>query len=287
MSATVLAGAPAAQALLSEARTRAAALPAQPHLHLIQVGRDPASLSYVRGKDRQARLAGLRSTVHALPQAVSLPEVLALLSRLSADPEVHGILVQLPLPPHLPLRAVQAATDPRKDVDGFHPLNVGRLWTGEPGLAPCTALGILALLRYYRVPLAGRSAVVVGRSTVVGRPVAGLLLAADATVTVAHRGTPDLGQVTRSADVLIVAAGQPHLLRADMLRPGAVVVDVGIHRRPGPGGLLDLTGDVHPEVAQVAGALSPVPGGVGPMTVAQLLLNTVQAAEAQLGRSAA
>ncbi|MFC4636861.1 tetrahydrofolate dehydrogenase/cyclohydrolase catalytic domain-containing protein [Deinococcus hohokamensis] len=287
MTAAVLAGAPAAQALLGEARRRAAALPVRPHLHLIRVGQDPASLSYVRGKDRQAREAGLRSTVHALPEDVALPALLALLDHLSADPEAHGILVQLPLPPHLPPAAVQAATDPRKDVDGFHPLNVGRLWAGQPGLAPCTALGILALLRHYGQPLSGRSAVVVGRSPIVGRPVAGLLLAADATVTVAHLRTPDLGRVTRDADVLIVAAGQPHLITADMVRPGAAVVDVGIHRLTGPGGAPHLTGDVHPGVAQVAGALTPVPGGVGPMTVAQLLLNTVQAAEAQLGRSAA
>ncbi|MFC4425581.1 bifunctional 5,10-methylenetetrahydrofolate dehydrogenase/5,10-methenyltetrahydrofolate cyclohydrolase [Deinococcus navajonensis] len=287
MSATVLAGAPAALVLLEEARRRAAALPVQPHLHLIRAGSDPASLSYVRGKDRQARLTGLRSTVHALPQDVPLPELLALLARLSADPEAHGILVQLPLPAHLPPAAVQAATDPRKDVDGFHPLNVGCLWAGQPGLAPCTALGILALLRHHQVPLAGRTAVVVGRSPVVGRPVAGLLLAADATVTVAHRHTPALSRLTRQADVLIVAAGQPHLVTAHMVQPGATVVDVGIHRLPGAGGQFVLTGDVHPEVAQVAGALSPVPGGVGPMTVAQLLLNTVQAAETQLGRSAA
>lgn len=287
MEARILAGAPAATAVLAEASRRAARLPVRPHLVLIRAGTDPASLSYVRGKQRQAEVAGLRSTVHALPESVTLPELLALVTTLNADSDVHGILVQLPLPAHLPVTPIQEAVDPRKDVDGFHPLNVGRLWsgssgTGQPVLAPCTPLGVLALLRHYAIPLSGRRAVVVGRSDIVGRPMAAVLLSADATVTVAHRQTADLGAVTREAEVLVVAAGRPWLMTPDMVRPGAVVIDVGIHRIPGEGQQLRLTGDVHPRVASVAGALTPVPGGVGPLTVAQLMLNTVTAAERQI-----
>ncbi|ACO46141.1 bifunctional methylenetetrahydrofolate dehydrogenase/methenyltetrahydrofolate cyclohydrolase [Deinococcus deserti] len=287
MGARILAGAPAAQAILAQASQRAVKLPDRPHLVLVRAGTDPASLSYVRGKQRHADIAGLRSTVHALPESVTLPELLALIATLNADRDVHGILIQLPLPAHLPVALLQEAVDPRKDVDGFHPLNVGRLWTGgggsdHPLLAPCTPLGVLALLRHYEIPVAGRRAVVVGRSDIVGRPMAAVLLGADATVTVAHRQTSDLGAVTREADVLVVAAGQPWLMTPDMVRPGAAVVDVGIHRIPGDGHQLHLTGDVHPEVANVAGALTPVPGGVGPLTVAQLMLNTVIAAERQI-----
>lgn len=251
---------------------------------MVRLGDDPASVSYVRGKDRQARAAGLDSTVHALPEATSQAELLALIAGLNADPAVNGILVQLPLPAHVSEQAVLHAIDPRKDVDGFHPVNVGELWAGRPALRPCTPAGILFLLDHAGLPVAGQRAVVVGRSHIVGRPLAGLLLNRDATVTVAHSRTPDLAAVTREADLLCVAVGQPHLITPDMVKAGATVIDVGINRVPGQdGGKAHLTGDVAPAVAEVAGAITPVPGGVGPMTIAQLLANTVTAAEMQAG----
>lgn len=279
MTAQLLAGAPAAAALLAATAERARALSRPPGLALVRVGDDPASASYVRGKDRRAREVGLRSTVYALPEETSQAELLALLERLNAAPDVDGILVQLPVPPHLDAAAVLRAVDPAKDVDGFHPCNVGELWSGRPGLTPCTPAGVMALLAHYGIPVAGRRAAVVGRSLIVGRPMAALLLAADATVTLAHRQTPDLGAVTREAELLVVAAGRPHLITPEMVRPGAVVVDVGINRVVDGSGAAHLTGDVHPAVAEVASALTPVPGGVGPMTVAALLANTVAAAE--------
>jgi len=250
---------------------------------MVRLGEDPASVSYVRGKDRRAREVGLNSTVYALPEETPQAELLALIARLNADDGVNGILVQLPLPGHVNEQAVLHAIDPRKDVDGFHPLNVGELWAGRPGLRPCTPAGILFLLEHSGLPVAGQRAVIVGRSHIVGRPLAALLLAADATVTLAHSRTPDLGAVTRDADLLCVAVGRPHLVTPKMVRPGATVIDVGINRVvPEGGGKAFLTGDVHPEVAGVAGALTPVPGGVGPLTIAQLLANTVSAAETQL-----
>jgi methylenetetrahydrofolate dehydrogenase (NADP+)/methenyltetrahydrofolate cyclohydrolase len=280
--ARVLAGAPAAEALLAETAARAARLPTPPHLVMVRLGDDPASVSYVRGKDRQARAVGLSSTVYALPETTSQADLLALIARLDADPLVNGILVQLPLPAHVSEQAVLHALDPRKDVDGFHPVNVGELWAGRPALRPCTPAGILYLLGHYGVPLAGQRAVIVGRSHIVGRPLAALLLGADATVTVAHSRTRDLGTVTREADLLVAAVGRAHLITPEMVRPGATVIDVGINRVPGGnGGRAHLTGDVHPDVTEVAGAVTPVPGGVGPLTIAQLLANTVTAAEMQ------
>lgn len=280
--ARVLAGPPAAGALLSDVAARAARLPRPPHLAMVRLGDDPASVSYVRGKDRRAREVGLGSTVYALPETAPQAELLALIARLNADESVSGILVQLPLPAHVSEQAVLHAVDPRKDVDGFHPLNVGELWAGRPTLTPCTPAGILHLLDHYAVPVAGQRAVVVGRSQIVGRPMAALLLARDATVTLAHSRTRDLGAVTREAELLVVAVGQPHLITPQMVRPGATVIDVGINRVPGgPGGKAHLTGDVHPDVAGVAGAMTPVPGGVGPLTIAALLANTVTAAEVQ------
>ncbi|GMA16634.1 bifunctional 5,10-methylene-tetrahydrofolate dehydrogenase/5,10-methylene-tetrahydrofolate cyclohydrolase [Deinococcus metallilatus] len=282
MTARLLPGAPAAEALLADASARAARLPAPPHLVMVRLGDDPASVSYVRGKDRKAREVGLTSTVYALPETTPQAELLDLIARLNADDSVNGILVQLPLPAHVSEQAVLHAIDPRKDVDGFHPLNVGELWAGRPALRPCTPAGILYLLDHYGIPVAGQRAVVVGRSHIVGRPLAGLLLNRDATVTVTHSRTIDLGAVTREADLLCVAVGQPHLITPEMVRPGATVIDVGINRVPGEnGGKAHLTGDVDPEVARVAGAITPVPGGVGPMTIAQLLANTVAAAEMQ------
>ena len=279
--ATRLSGPPAAEALLAQTAGRAAALATPPHLVIVRVGEDPASVSYVRGKAKKAGEVGLRSTVNALPEDTSQADLLALIARLNTDPDVHGILVQLPLPAHITEGAVLEAIDPDKDVDGFHPVNVGRLWTGQPALSPCTPAGIMALLTHYAIGLAGKRVVIVGRSTLVGRPMAALMLGADATVTLAHSRTRDLGSVTLGADVLVVAVGRAHLITPEMVRPGAVVVDVGINRVLDEAGRARLTGDVHPDVADVAGALTPVPGGVGPMTVAQLMANTVTAAEAQ------
>ncbi|PNY83128.1 bifunctional methylenetetrahydrofolate dehydrogenase/methenyltetrahydrofolate cyclohydrolase FolD [Deinococcus koreensis] len=285
--ATRLSGPPAAEALLAQTARRAAALATPPHLVIVRVGEDPASVSYVRGKAKKAGEIGLRGTVHALPDTTPQAELLALIAGLNADPGVHGILVQLPLPGHIDPAPVLEAIDPNKDVDGFHPVNVGRLWTGQPALSPCTPAGIMALLAHYEVQVAGKVVVIVGRSTLVGRPLAALMLGADATVTLAHSRTRDLAAVTRGADVLVVAVGRAGLITPDMVRPGAVVVDVGINRVLDDAGKAHLTGDVHPDVSQVAGALTPVPGGVGPMTVAQLMANTVQAAERQADRRAA
>ncbi len=280
MSAALLSGPPAAQALLDEARARAARLPRRPELHVIRLGEDPASLSYVSLKEKKALEVGLGSTVHALPETTSQAELLALIERLNADPAVSGLLVQLPLPGGMGSGRVLDAVSPEKDVDGFHPVNVGRLWSGAPALPPCTPAGVVALLDYYQRPIAGQRAVIVGRSNIVGKPLAALLLARDATVTLAHSRTPDLGALTRQAELLIVAVGRAHLITAEMVRPGAVVIDVGVNRVGlSNTGKAKLAGDVHPGVAEVAAALTPVPGGVGPMTVAQLIMNTVLAAE--------
>nr|WP_225429892.1 tetrahydrofolate dehydrogenase/cyclohydrolase catalytic domain-containing protein [Deinococcus detaillensis] len=280
MSAMILAGPPAAQALLDEARTRAAALPRRPELHVIRLGEDPASVSYVSLKEKKALEVGLGSTVHALPSATSQAELLSLIERLNADPAVSGLLVQLPLPASIDSERVLNAISPEKDVDGFHPVNVGRLWTGAAALPPCTPAGVVRLLDYYGLPVAGQRVVIVGRSNIVGKPLAALLLARDATVTIAHSRTPDLAALTREADMVVAAAGSPHLITAEMIRPGAVVIDVGVNRvGQTKSGKAKLAGDVHPEVAEVAAALTPVPGGVGPMTVAHLIMNTVLAAE--------
>ncbi len=280
MSAVVLAGPPAAAALLAEAGERAARLPRRPELHVVRIGEDPASVSYVSLKEKKALDVGLGSTVHSLPETTSQDELLALIEHLNSDPAVSGLLVQLPLPAHIEVGTVLEAISPEKDVDGFHPVNVGRLWTGEAALPPCTPAGVVALLDYYRVPIAGRCAVIVGRSTIVGKPLAALLLARDATVTVAHSRTPELAAVTRRAELLLVAVGKAHLITPEMVRPGATVVDVGVNRVGlSKSGKARLAGDVHPDVAAVAAALTPVPGGVGPMTVAQLIMNTVLAAE--------
>ncbi len=249
-----------------------------PGLAVVLVGDDPASQIYVRNKERAARETGIRSAVFRLPAGAGRREVLDLLRRLEADPSWDGVLVQAPVPPPLELDELVAAVGPHKDVDGFHPENLGLLVRGRPRTVACTPLGVMALLLRAGVPLRGRHAVVVGRSVIVGRPMALLLLAADATVTVCHRHTPDLGVHTRGADVLVVAVGRAGLIQPPMVKPGAAVVDVGINRTPA-----GVVGDVDPSVAEVASWLTPVPGGVGPMTVAMLLANTVQAAERRLG----
>lgn len=254
-----------------------------PGLAVVLVGEDPASAVYVRNKGKQTLEAGMASIEHKLPAEATQDEVLALVRALNADPAVHGILVQLPLPGHIDAQAVLATIDPAKDVDGFHVVNAGRLAVGLDALVPCTPLGCVMLLKDTLGSLAGLEAVVVGRSNIVGKPLAQLLLREDCTVTLAHSRTRDLPAVCRRADILIGAVGRPEMIRGDWIKPGATVIDVGINRITGADGKARLVGDVAFEEAQgIAGAITPVPGGVGPMTIACLLANTLTAARRQL-----
>jgi methylenetetrahydrofolate dehydrogenase (NADP+)/methenyltetrahydrofolate cyclohydrolase len=255
-----------------------------PGLAVVLVGEDPASKVYVKNKAAQTLEVGMRSFEHKLEAQTSEAELLHLVESLNANPEVHGILVQLPLPKHVNAEKVLNAVHPDKDVDGFHPVNVGRLWVGERALAPCTPTGSMILVKSVRPDLKGLDAVVIGRSNIVGKPMAALLLRESCTVTVAHSQTRYLAGVVRGADIVIAAVGRPEMVRRDWIKPGAIVIDVGINRVPGPDGKSKLVGDVaYAECAEVAGAISPVPGGVGPMTIACLLQNTVVAAKMQLG----
>ena len=250
----------------------------QAGLAAVLVGDDPASQVYVRSKARACAAAGLASFQHRLPADAGLAAILDLIAKLNADERVDGILVQLPLPSGIDPREVIAAIDPEKDVDGFHPVNVGRLWSGDPGLVPCTPQGVLLLLQAANTPLAGAEAVVLGRSAIVGRPVAALLLAADCTVTIVHSKSRDLAGICRRADIVVAAIGRPTMVKGDWLKPGATVIDVGINRITGPQGGVRLVGDVDFAAAsRMAGAITPVPGGVGPMTIACLLRNTLLA----------
>jgi len=289
MSAELISGKQMAVSIREEIKERVTGLKEDgltPGLAVVLLGEDPASQVYVRSKNKAATEAGIYSRQITMSEDTSEDELLGVVSGLNADPEIHGILVQLPLPDQIDETNVLSAIDPAKDVDGFHPVNVGRLASGDPdALAPCTPAGVVAMLLRSGNDPAGKHVVVVGRSSIVGRPMAALLLrkgpGGNATVTVAHSRTPDLGAVTREADILIVAIGQPDLIRGDMVKPGAVVIDVGVNR-------VDddtrergyrLTGDVaFDEVKEVASAISPVPGGVGPMTIAMLLSNTLEAA---------
>jgi methylenetetrahydrofolate dehydrogenase (NADP+)/methenyltetrahydrofolate cyclohydrolase len=248
-------------------------------LAAVVVGDDPASQVYVRNKARACAAVGLASFEFRLPADAGLAAILDLVAKLNADERVDGILVQLPLPPGIDPRRVIAPIDPEKDVDGFHPVNVGRLWSGDPGLVPCTPQGVLLLLRSANTPLAGAEAVVLGRSAIVGRPVAALLLAADCTVTTVHSKSRDLPGICRRADIVVAALGRPQMIKGDWLKPGATVVDVGINRVTNADGDVRRVGDVDFAAARrVAGAITPVPGGVGPMTIACLLRNTLLAA---------
>jgi methylenetetrahydrofolate dehydrogenase (NADP+)/methenyltetrahydrofolate cyclohydrolase len=247
-----------------------------PGLAVVLVGNDPASRVYVRNKKRACVDAGFHAEQHELPESSSEAEVLARIRALNADPRIHGILVQLPLPSHISGDRVLRAIAPEKDVDGFHPCNVGLLETGNPRFCPCTPAGVMAMLDSEGIRPEGRHAVIVGRSNIVGKPLATLLLQRDATVSICHSKTPDLAALTRQADILAVAAGRPAVVTADMVKKDAVVIDVGINRLPGGG----LVGDVDFDpVREKAAFLTPVPGGVGPMTVAMLISNTVAAAE--------
>ena len=255
-----------------------------PGLAVVLVGDNPASESYVGSKLKLTEGSGMRSFDHRLPETTAEAELLALVARLNADPAVHGILVQLPLPKQIDPRKVIAAIDPMKDVDGFHPVNVGRLSAGLPALAPCTPLGCVLLAKTVAPALAGLEAVVIGRSNIVGKPLAQLLLMENATVAIAHSKTRDLPAVCRRADILFAAMGRAKMVRRDWVKPGAIVVDVGINRVTDASGKSRIVGDVYfPEAVEVAGAITPVPGGVGPMTIACLLANTLRAACAIAG----
>jgi methylenetetrahydrofolate dehydrogenase (NADP+)/methenyltetrahydrofolate cyclohydrolase len=283
MSALIIDGKGIAAALRGEVAAEVSRLSRQhglvPGLAVVLAGSNPASEVYVGSKARATEEAGMRSFDHRLPDSVGQAELLALIERLNADPAVHGILMQLPLPQQIDTARVIAAVDPRKDVDGFHPLNAGRLASGLPALAPCTPLGCVRLAKSVHPSLAGLEAVVVGRSNIVGKPLGQLLLAENATVTVAHSKTRDLPAICRRADLLFAAIGRPEMIKGDWIKPGATVIDVGINRIGAEGGKTRLLGDVaFAEAMQVAAAITPVPGGVGPMTIACLLLNTLRAA---------
>jgi methylenetetrahydrofolate dehydrogenase (NADP+)/methenyltetrahydrofolate cyclohydrolase len=262
----------------------AASLGRPPGLAVVLVGEHPPSAAYVRSKAKATREAGMESFEHKLPADVSQGQLMALVDELNADPAVDGILVQLPLPKHIDELAVLLRIDPTKDVDGFHPMNAGRLSIGLEALVPCTPLGCLMLLKHELGDLAGLDAIVVGRSNIVGKPMAQLLIQASCTVTVAHSRTRDLPAAVRRSDIVVAAVGRPELIRGDWLKSGATVIDVGQERVEQPDGTRKLLGDVaFEEAVQVAGAITPVPGGVGPMTIACLLRNTVVAAHRRAG----
>lgn len=257
-----------------------------PGLAVVLVGENPASQQYVKNKNKAAHEIGIYSEQHNLSKDTPEEDLLALVARLNADPKIHGILVQLPLPPHIDEKKVLLLIDPSKDVDGFHPMNLGKMMVGDPGFLPCTPHGVVKMLAYSGFKTAGRHVVVVGRSNIVGKPVANMLLQkadeADATVTVCHSRTRDLPSITRQADILIAAMGKPEFVTADMVKEGAVVIDVGVNRVEDPSSPKGFrwAGDVKfDEVAKKAAAISPVPGGVGPMTITMLLYNTVQSAK--------
>ena len=288
MTAKRIDGKAAAQAIRDQVAMRVAEFAGQtgrpPGLATVLVGEDPASAVYVRSKNRATAEAGMVSFAHNLPDTTSEDELLQLVTDLNADGRVDGILVQLPLPAHIDSARVIETIDPAKDVDGFHPINAGRLASGLPSLVPCTPLGCLHLLKQELGDLTGLNAVVVGRSNIVGKPMAQLLLAENCTVTIAHSRTRDVSDVVRNGDVVIAAVGRAEMIRGDWIQPGATVIDVGINRVPTDDGKGRLVGDVaYDEVAEVAGAITPVPGGVGPMTIAMLMRNTLVAAHRRAG----
>jgi methylenetetrahydrofolate dehydrogenase (NADP+)/methenyltetrahydrofolate cyclohydrolase len=283
MTARIIDGKARAEALRAEI-AEATRLLGQKHglvpgLAVVLVGENPASQVYVRNKAKMTVEAGMHSVEHRLPETTSEAELLALVATLNADPAIHGILVQLPLPKQVDAQKVLNAIDPAKDVDGFHPLNAGRLATGLPALVPCTPVGCVILAKSVHPSLEGMDAIVIGRSNIVGKPLLQLLLNENATVTVAHSRTKNLAEVCRRADLVFAAVGRAQFVRGDWIKPGATVIDVGINRVPRDDGKSRIVGDVaYDEAAAVAGAITPVPGGVGPMTIACLLLNTVRAA---------
>jgi methylenetetrahydrofolate dehydrogenase (NADP+) / methenyltetrahydrofolate cyclohydrolase len=305
MVARILDGTRLANEIRAEIADQVQALRASgisPGLAVVLVGHNPASEVYVRGKVKASQEIGLYSEQHSPPESSSTDELLALIDSLNRRDEIDGILVQLPLPAHVDSKKVLLAVDPAKDVDGFHPMNVGYLSTQRPGLVPCTPAGVMEILRRSNIPVAGQEAVVVGRSDIVGKPVAMLLLNQNATVTVCHSKTHDLAGVCRRADILVAAIGRAGMVTPEFVKPGATVIDVGINKITDRGEFdrffagnakrlesflskgSTLVGDVHPKVAEIAGAITPVPGGVGPLTIAMLMANTVKAARMRRGR---
>ncbi len=281
MTATLIDGKAFAAKLRGEIAAAVANMARPPGLAVVLVGDDPASAVYVKSKGKQTVEVGMRSFEHRLPADTAHADLMALVERLNADPDVDGILVQLPLPKHLDELAVISTIDPDKDVDGLHVVNAGRLASGLPGLVSCTPLGCMMLIEDQLSNVSGKTAVVIGRSILVGKPVSQLLLAANCTVTMAHSRTVDLADVVRRADIVVAAVGRPEIVKGDWIKPGACVIDVGINRVDGK-----LVGDVaFDEVSAVAGAITPVPGGVGPMTIACLLQNTLTAAQRRQGVS--
>ncbi|MGA8866837.1 MAG: bifunctional methylenetetrahydrofolate dehydrogenase/methenyltetrahydrofolate cyclohydrolase FolD [Candidatus Sulfotelmatobacter sp.] len=304
MPATILDGAKIANDIRTEVAAEVKNMSAAgvlPGLAVVLVGHNPASEIYVRGKVKACAQVGIHSEQHTPPDSVTTAELLALVESLNRRDDVDGILVQLPLPPQVDAKRVLMAVDPAKDVDGFHPVNVGFLSTQRPGLVPCTPAGVMEILRRSQIPVAGREAVVVGRSDIVGKPAAMLLLNANATVTVCHSKTHDLPGVCRRADILVAAIGRAGMITRDFVKPGATVIDVGMNKVTDPAEFArlfagnpkreeifrtkgsTLVGDVHPEAAEIAGAITPVPGGVGPLTIAMLMFNTVKAAKMRRG----
>lgn len=280
MTATIIDGKAAAQRLRERIAAEVKQLGIRPGLAVVLVGNDPASEVYVRNKEKAVAEAGMASFPHHLPATTREAELLNLVDALNADARVHGILVQLPLPQGIDAQKVLERIAPEKDVDGFHPVNAGKLAVGQNALVPCTPLGCMLLLKETLGDLRGKHAVVVGRSNIVGKPVAQLLLQADCTVTITHSRTVDLPVMCRSADILIAAIGKPEFIKSDWIKKGATVIDVGINRITGADGKSKLVGDVdYAAISAVAGAITPVPGGVGPMTIACLLANTLQAAK--------
>jgi methylenetetrahydrofolate dehydrogenase (NADP+) / methenyltetrahydrofolate cyclohydrolase len=283
MTAMLIDGKSAAAKLRARVTTEverlAAAHGLRPGLAVVLIGNNPASEAYVASKKKAVAETGMQSCDYRLPATAREAELLALIAKLNADPDVHGILVQLPLPPQIDANKVIEAVDPSKDVDGFHPMNVGRLQLGLPALVPCTPLGCIKLVKTVHPSLAGLEVVIVGRSNIVGKPLAQLLIAENATVTVVHSKTRDAAAVCRRADIVAAAIGRPLMVGRDWIKPGATVIDVGINRITGADGKHHIVGDVaFDDVSEVAGAITPVPGGVGPMTIACLLANTVTAA---------
>ena len=281
----VLDGKRVRDAILAECKPRIAKLIAQagrpPGLAVILAGDDPASHTYVHHKTRTSAELGMHSETLLRPSTVTTEELLEMVDELNRREEIDGILVQLPLPKGVDAQKVLLRVSPEKDVDGFHPCNIGNLVTGRPGTRPCTPAGIVAMLKYYEIPIAGKRAVVVGRSDIVGKPMTLLLLQENATVTVAHSKTHDLPAVCREGEILVAAIGKPHMVTREFIRPGAVVIDVGTTRVEGK-----LQGDVYPAAVEVSSAYSPVPGGVGPLTIAMLMCNTIDAAERRCSKSA-
>ena len=305
MTARILDGTKIAAEIRAEVAAEVKQLSAsglRPGLAVVLVGHNPASEVYVRGKVKSSQEVGLYSEQHSPAETSTTEELLHLIDSLNRRGEIDGILVQLPLPPHVDSKKILLAVDPAKDVDGFHPMNVGYLSTQRPGLVPCTPAGVMEILQRSGIPVAGQEAVVVGRSDIVGKPVAMLLLNQNATVTVCHSKTRDLPAVCRRADILVAAIGRPGMVTSDFVKPGATVIDVGINKVTDQAEFdrffagnarrretflskgSTLVGDVHPEVAEVAGAITPVPGGVGPLTIAMLMSNTVKAAKLRRGQ---